>query len=172
MTPQHDPTVNLRRIITKRYNIYTWITVVASGSTLLLWILSDEGTIVYSLAYMTCALSVGTLVRNLTHRNKMLQYLQAGQADPFRRLETYLLEKQSQWRNYMLIRFAMGAITGLSMILLLVFDGDPYWAITSACLFIVLIVANTTLGWINFSDQILLHDIERSHRDQPSNNPE
>lgn len=172
MTDKVDPGVHFREVITRRYNLYIWINALAIIPVLLFWFRSEEGEFVHSLSYMACALFVGMLFRNLSHRNKMLLYLREGSNDPFSTLENYLIEKQDQWQQHTWTRIVLGAITGLIMIFLMVFEVDPFWKFTITSLFIVIILAVITLSWINFNDQLLLHDIRRSHRDQASNKPE
>lgn len=172
MTDKVDLVVHFRKVITQRYNLYFVITATASVIAVLCWNLSDEGAFLHALSYMASALFIGMLLRNHSHRYKMLAFLKTGSNDPLPQLENYLLEKQGQWQQHTWTRIVFGTITGLIMILLLVIDKDPYWIMTMTSVFIVIILAVITLSWINFNDQLLLHDIRRSHRDQPSNEPE
>jgi uncharacterized membrane protein YfcA len=152
--------------------LYLLGTALASAICLLLLLVLDKGGFASSLSSMACALSIGMLIRNFNHREKMLHYLERSQDNQFSELENYLEAKQSLWENNLWIRLIVGVVTGLVMILLILFNADPYWSITIASLFIILILAIAILGWINFNDRLLLHDIRRSHRDQPSNEPE
>lgn len=172
MTNKVDLGGHFREVITKRYNLYLLSTALASAISLLLLLVLDKGSFAFSFSSMVCALSIGLLIRNFNHREKMLHYLERSQGNKFSELENYLEAKQSLWENNLWIRLIVGVVTGLVMILLLLFNADPYWSITIASLFIILILAIAILGWLNFNDRLLLHDIRRSHRDQPSNEPE
>ncbi len=172
MTDKADLVVHFRQVIAQRYNLYFVITAVASVIAVLCWNLSVDGTFFHSLSYMTSALFIGMLFRNLSHRYKMLTFLGAAGNAPLPQLENYLLEKQGQWQQHTWSRILLGTIAGLIMILLLVLDGDHFWILTMTSLFIVIILAVIILSWINFNDQLLLHDLQRSQRDQPSKEPE
>ena len=121
---------------------------------------------------MASALFIGILFRTVSHRFKLLTILKERSNDSVGELENYLLEKQVLWQQHTWSRLLVGTITGLIMILLLVTDGSHFWKLTMTSLFVVFILAVIILSWINFNDQLLLHDIRRSHRDQPSNEPE
>lgn len=171
MTDKVDLVVYFRQVITQRYNLYAWLTVITSVTCLLLlFILEKEGW-GSSLISMTCAMSTGLLIRNLNLKEKMLHHLTRSRADDFSQLENFLEEKQNQWQNKLWIRLIVGALAGVAMLFLLLFHADPFWSMTIASFFIIFILAIAILGWINFNDQILLHDIRRSHRDYHSNRP-
>lgn len=102
----------------------------------------------------------------------MLHYLERSHDNHFRQLENYLEAKQNAWDNNLWVRLIVGVSAGIAMLFLLIINAESYWSMTIASLFIIILLANAILGWINFNDRILLHDIRRSHRDQPSNEPE
>ena len=120
---------------------------------------------------MACAMSTGLLIRNFNLKEKMFYRLNRSRDDDFSQLENFLEQKQNQWQNSIWIRLIVGAVTGVTMLLLILFHADPFWSMTMASFFIIFIVAIAILGWINFNDQLLLHDIRRSHRDHHSNRP-
>lgn len=172
MTDKADLGVHFREVITRRYNLYLWGTAFASALCLLLLLVLDKKGFTSSLSSMACALSFGLLIRNLNHREKMLRYLEQSHDPHFNQLENYLEGKQTAWDNNLWVRLIVGVSAGLAMLFFLLIHADPYWSMTIASLFIIILLANAILGWINFNDRLLLHDIRRSHRDQPSNEPE
>jgi len=172
VTDKIDLAVHFRRVINKRYHYYAWITGLATAIFLLFFFLSGKGGFPSSMASTACALCIGLLIRNFTHSRKMLLHLDRSQYDHFNELEKYLEVKQDEWQKNLWIRLMFGIVTGLAMFYFMLFHSDSSWTITISSLFIVFIVAIAILGWINFNDQVLLHDIRRSHRDQPSSMPE
>jgi ABC-type multidrug transport system fused ATPase/permease subunit len=172
VTDKVDLVVHFRQVITQRYNLYTWITACASATCVLLLLILEKGGWASSLISMACAMSLGLMVRNLNLREKMLHHLDRCQDDHFSPLENFLETKQNQWQNNLWIRLMVGAVTAVGMIFLLLFNADPLWSMTLASFFIIFILAIAILGWINFNDQLFLHDIRRSHRDHHSNKPE
>lgn len=172
MTDRVDLAVNFRLIITKRYRFYAGITGLAITICLLLFWLSTKEGFLASLSTTALAFCIGLMIRNILHTNKMLFYLERSKHDHFNLLENYLEGKQNEWQNNLWLRLLFGGITGFAMFFLLIFFKDTYWTMPVTSLFIVLIVAIAILGWINFNDQLLLHDVQRSHRNQASNMPE
>ena len=171
MTDKVDLLVHFRQVITQRYNSYAWITAFASAACLMLLFILEKGGWGSSIISMTCAMSTGLLIRNLNRKEKMLHHLIRSGDDDFSQLENFLEEKQNQWQNKLWIRLIVGALAGVTMLFLLLFHADPFWSMTMASFFIIFILAVAILGWINFNDQLLLHDIRRSHRDHHSNRP-
>lgn len=98
----------------------------------------------------------------------MLYYYDHRNPDAFELLEKYLLDKRSKWDRTYMLRLGTMLLVGLVMLVLLLFYKESRWAGTVASLFIALILANIIKGWLDFNDEILLHDIRRSMRDQTS----
>jgi len=171
VTDKVDLVVHFRQVIKQRYNLYAWITAIASVTCLLLLLILEKGGWGSSLFSMACAMSTGLLIRNFNLKEKMFYRLNRSRDDDFSQLENFLEQKQNQWQNSIWIRLIVGAVTGVTMLLLILFHADPFWSMTMASFFIIFIVAIAILGWINFNDQLLLHDIRRSHRDHHSNRP-
>lgn len=172
MTDQIDLASSFRRIINKRYHFYAWMNGLAIAICLLFFWLSTKEGFLASLSTTALAFSIGLMIRNLLHAKKMLFYLDRSKHDHFNQLERYLEAKQNEWQNNHWRRLLFGSMTFLTMFFLLIFFKDTYWTMPVSSLCIVLILAIAILGWIDFNDQVLLHDIRRSHRDQASNIPE
>lgn len=96
----------------------------------------------------------------------MLKHLEPGHTDAFERLETHFNHGQAQWEKFSVVRIIGNCVLALIMLFLLLFYKESKWTVIAASLFILLLLASMIKGWLNFSDQILLHDIRRSLRDR------
>ena len=162
--------IDFRRAIIRRYNVYNWSTAFIGLMCVLIFTLSKRPGITNALSELSFAFAVGLLIRNITHRLKLLGFLEGLSQLPA--LEDYLQEKQIEWQKAYWIRILLGCGILLAMIFLMIYDPQSSLPLLFASIFIVFIIGIAVLGWINFNDQLFLQDVRRSHRDQPSNIPE
>lgn len=104
----------------------------------------------------------------LHHRYWMLYHFSHVNTAPLHQLEVYFETRKNRWERYYLMRMGAMAFLGLTMILLLVYQRESVWTSITTVLFLSLTLVLMVKGWLDFSDTILLHDIRRSLRDQPS----
>lgn len=98
----------------------------------------------------------------------MLYHFNPLDAAPLHQLEVYFEIRKTKWDRYYLLRMGAMSILGFIMILLLVCQRESVWTGITTILFLSLTLVLMIKGWLDFSDTILLHDIRRSLRDQPS----
>lgn len=108
------------------------------------------------------------LVHIMIRRQSMLRAMDPLHEDPAGQLESYLRDAQSRWENSIWLRVILGSLLAVAMLFFLFVFKESKWSQISASLFVVFILAVILKGWINFNDQILLHDLQRSNRDQDS----
>jgi hypothetical protein len=155
-------------IISSRYTWYGWIAGLVWASAVFLhgWF-DPKGLLAYVTSGMI-GLCLGFLYYIFNHRYRILFHFNTRYPDAFERLEKYLSVRRQRWDNLYLIRFGIMLILGLTMLLLLFFFKESKWSGITAVAFISLVLAFIIKGWLDFHDEILLHDIRRSMRDQTS----
>ena len=102
------------------------------------------------------------------HRKKMLGCFTAQHKYPDALLEDYIQKKRGLLLNRNETRIIAGTLLALAMIFCILFFKESPWPRITAGWFICFILAIMLKGWIDFRESILLHDIKRSLRDQPS----
>ena len=168
MTDQAEIIVKFSQLISSRYRWYGWIAgaVWLAGVFCLTWF-----NPVYWLTFFAnimMGLGLGFLIYIFNHRYQMLFHFNTRYADPYERLEKYLVEKRQRWEKIQMIRLGLMALLFLTMLTLMFFFKEHSMTLPIVTLFIALILAAYIKGWLDFSDEILLQDIRHSLRDQTS----
>jgi hypothetical protein len=102
------------------------------------------------------------------HRKKMLRCFTSRHEYPDALLEDYLQKNKELLLNRHETRIIIGTMLALAMLFCILFLRESHWPQITAGWFICFILAMMIKGWIDFRESILLHDIKRSLRDQPS----
>lgn len=157
-----------RHLISSRYKLYGWIAGLIWASGVMLMVLTDDTPLYRGSASSLQAFGLLMLWYSFRHRYLMLYHFNTRYEDPETRLEKYFTTKQMQWDRYALLRIGLMFILGITMLLLMLLWKESAWARISASLFITLLLALIIRGWMDFSDGILRHDIQRSLKDQTS----
>lgn len=157
-----------RRLISSRYRTYGWI----AGAIWIIGVLLDtwlEPVFFYrSIISGMQLFGLLLLWYCFNHRYWMLYHFNTLDAAPLHQLEMYFETRKAKWDRYYLLRMGAMSILGFIMILLLVYQRESVWTGITTILFLSLTLVLMIKGWLDFSDTILLHDISRSLRDQPS----
>lgn len=157
-----------RTIISSRYTGYGWI----AG---IIWLIGVLVNLLIDYSYSASVISNGLILFGavmlwycFNHRYQLLRHFNHVVAYPEMQLTTYFEEQQTQWEKYGLLRMGAMFLLGMGMLLCLVFWPTIAWARIASSLFISLTLCLIAKGWLDFTDQLLLHDIQRSLKDQTS----
>ncbi len=83
-------------------------------------------------------------------------------------LEVNLEQQQSVWRGTYVIRFVVGTVLTIGMLLFIYYDPHSLWTGEIAMLWLGLILLSMLRGWNLMKDQIMLQDLKHSQRNHPS----
>lgn len=157
-----------RRLISSRYRTYGWIAgaIWISGVLLDIWL--EPVFFTRSIISGMQLLGMLLLWYCFHHRYWMLYHFNPHDAAALHQLEVYFETRKTRWDKYYVLRMGAMSILGFLMVMLLVFQRESLWAGITTILFLSLALVLMIKGWLDFSDTILLHDIRRSLRDQPS----
>jgi uncharacterized membrane protein YczE len=154
--------------ISSRYRRYGWTAGIIGAFGIFIHAWFDPIPVFGYFISIMIGLGIGFMVYTLNHRYQLLFHFNKLNPDAFERLEKYLLEKREGWDKTYMLRLGMMSILMITMLLFLFFSKDIKWAAITAALFIGFVLALIIRGWLDFNDEILLHDIRRSIRDQTS----
>jgi hypothetical protein len=168
VTGKQDTILAFRKIISSRYAQYSWIAGLSMAVCFALgWFLRE---FIFPFSFFLSA-GVACLIFCIDfyrHRKKMLDCFTAQHEYPDALLEEYIQKKKGFLLNRNESRIIIGTVLALAMIFSILFLSESHWARIIAGWFICFILAIMIKGWIDFRESILLHDIKRSLRDQPS----
>lgn len=157
-----------RKIISSRYRLYGWIAGLIWLSGILVNVLVDHSPIASVISNALILFGSVMLWYCFNHRYQMLHHFSSLSPYPEIRLANYFEQQQIKWENYSLFRIGAMALLAMGMLLCLVFWPTMAWTRITSGLFISFTLVLIVKGWLDFSDQILLHDIQRSLKDHTS----
>ncbi len=151
-----------RNIISSRYRGYGWIAGIIWLSGVCVNVFLDHSPIASVISNGLILLGSVMLWYCFNHRYQMLHHFSSLNPYPEIRLTNYFEHQQTQWEKYSLFRIGAMSLLGMGMLLCLVFWPTIAWTRITSGLFISFTLALIVKGWLDFTDQILLHDIQRS----------
>lgn len=157
-----------RHLISSRYKLYGWIAGLIWASGVMFMVLIDDTAVHRGISSTLQAFGLLMLWYTFRHRYQMLYHFSSRYEDAEARLEKYFNTKQTQWDRYAIVRIGLMFILGIAMLISMLLWKESAWARIFASLFITLLLALIIKGWMDFSDGILRHDIQRSLKDQTS----
>lgn len=108
------------------------------------------------------------LIYIYNHRQRMIYALGIDVGPSTSQFETYMDGQHQRWEKYAFARLILGTVLAGIMLALVVFSADQNLAQAVAGFFIAYIVGVMLKNWLQFYEQILLHDYRRLLRNQPS----
>lgn len=156
----------LRHQIAKRYFMLGWI---AGGCWVLFMFLQtwfSEHPFPSALFRSLNLLSFLLMVDMFYHRYRMLLRLDARYPDAINRIRSYMEGRMNSWEGFQKILLITGIVVFLSMVFLLIQHAEARWTALASSLLVFLALGAMLKNWMNFLDQIFLHDVERSLKDQ------
>jgi len=157
-----------RNIISSRYRGYGWIAGAIWLTGVCVNVFIDHSPIVSVISNGLILFGSVMLWYCFNHRHQILRHFSSLITYPEIRLTNYFEQQQTQWEKYSLFRIGAMFLLGMGMLLCLVFWPTNAWTMIISSLFISLTLALIMKGWLDFTDQILLHDIQRNLRDHTS----
>ena len=155
-------------LIATRYKWYGWISGFVAVSGVLLYSWCDSMPWQRHFSSGVFGLGIGYLWYFFYQRFQLLSRFHIRHTDPVERLEKYVFNQRERWERTYLFRFVGIAILGATMFFFLFFYKESNWAGITASLFLTLLVALILKGWLDFNEDILLHDIRRNANDHTS----
>ena len=100
------------------------------------------------------------------HRYRMLLRLDSRYPDTVSRFRSYMESRTNAWNKLQWILLVSGVLVFLTMVLLLIQHAEAHWTALASSLLVFLALGAMLKNWMQFLDQIFLHDVERSLKDQ------